>query len=173
MKSNIKLIIGIMIGCIISGGIGAAAYSLLSKDIQFTPDNPNWQAGNVEDALNSLYISRANNEYSTEEKVVGKWIDGKPIYQKTFILTSTTNNMENVDASSLNVDQFIDGFARVWLVDSGVSYMTIVHSNGTGKYIGYSETNKFFYGSHNNASSQKRWRDLTVQYTKTTDQAHS
>ena len=30
----------------------------------------------------------SSEEYSTEEQVIGKWIDGKPVYQKTFILAS-------------------------------------------------------------------------------------
>lgn len=33
-----------------------------------------------------------DTDYSTEEKIVGTWIDGKPIYQKTFIVTSGITN---------------------------------------------------------------------------------
>jgi hypothetical protein len=34
----------------------------------------------------------SETEYSTDEKVVGTWIDGKPIYQKTFEITSGISN---------------------------------------------------------------------------------
>ena len=27
------------------------------------------------------------NMYSTDEQIVGRWIDGKPLYQKTFVQT--------------------------------------------------------------------------------------
>ena len=36
------------------------------------------------------------NLYSTTERVVGQWIDGKPLYQKTFNMTEAFN----VNASS-------------------------------------------------------------------------
>ena len=32
------------------------------------------------------------SEYSTTEKIVGKWIDGKPLYQKTINFGSLPNN---------------------------------------------------------------------------------
>lgn len=34
------------------------------------------------------------NEYSTKEKIVGKWIDGKPIYRKTIFVSSLPNNAD-------------------------------------------------------------------------------
>ena len=40
-----------------------------------------------------LYCIKAKsqgNGYSLDEQIVGTWIDGKPIYQKTFMCTSTT-----------------------------------------------------------------------------------
>ena len=37
--------------------------------------------------------SAANNVYSTEETVVGTWIDGKPIYRRTFITTLIAGNL--------------------------------------------------------------------------------
>lgn len=33
----------------------------------------------------------AENVYSTEERVVGQWIDGKPIYRKVFAITSPSS----------------------------------------------------------------------------------
>lgn len=49
---------------------------------------------------------RCKNEYSTTEKVVGKWIDGKPLYEKAFVFTTATglqqwhevnHNIQNID----------------------------------------------------------------------------
>lgn len=44
------------------------------------------------DPINFNYEQRLqrleNNDYSTEEQVIGKWIDGKPLYRKT--ITGTT-----------------------------------------------------------------------------------
>lgn len=54
MKNNIKLIIGIIIGVLLSG-ITVYAATYLSKDATFSPSDENWNVNNVEDALNELY----------------------------------------------------------------------------------------------------------------------
>ena len=41
----------------------------------------------TENRLNKL---ENNNVYSEEEQIIGKWIDGKPIYRKVIITTSPT-----------------------------------------------------------------------------------
>lgn len=47
------------------------------------------------------------HEYSIEEKVVGKWIDGKPLYEKTIYIASVTSgtsyqhNISNVKDISI------------------------------------------------------------------------
>ena len=44
------------------------------------------------------------NKYSTTEEVVGTWIDGKPLYRKSFNYTATTGEVIVADLSSLNID---------------------------------------------------------------------
>ena len=57
MKSNGKLIFGILIGALLFGSIGGYAASMLSsKDITYTATNNNFKAGNVSDALDTLYL---------------------------------------------------------------------------------------------------------------------
>lgn len=74
--------------------------------------------------------------YSTEEKLVGRWIDGSPIYRKTYTgtVSVTANQRQNIvleSAATCEVDT---------LVNVG-GYMT----TGTGSYgknaIPFSETN--------------------------------
>ena len=49
--------------------------------------------------------SSANDIYSTNETVIGTWIDGKPLYRKSFNYTVTTGDSIIVaDLSSLNID---------------------------------------------------------------------
>ena len=58
MKSNGKLIFGILIGALVFGSIGGYAASMLSsRDITYTSTNSNFKAGNVGDALDTLYES--------------------------------------------------------------------------------------------------------------------
>jgi len=44
----------------------------------------------------------SNNNYSTEEQVIGTWIDGRPVYRQTFE-TTTTNNKVLVNTGDVDV----------------------------------------------------------------------
>ena len=55
------------------------------------------------------------DDYSTNEQVIGKWIDGKNIYRKTYKVTNiSSSNVDLVDVSGLNFDTIIKlyGFVR-------------------------------------------------------------
>ena len=100
-------------------------------------------------------------EYSTTEKKVGIWIDGRPIYSITIettneisIVADTWNTVDNV--SSLNIDMIIDckimNNKYCWY-----SHLTRVSSN-----------NLQIYGAIPNGAG---WggKYFTIYYTKTTD----
>ena len=106
-----------------------------------------------------------NNVYSTEETVVGRWIDGKPIYRKSFKVIS------------------ISGFTD--LTDVGV-YEDLVTSHGYWLYaarklmLPYYGNNSAFYAEISDANKLRLYSDgicanrevvLTLEYTKTTDNA--
>lgn len=115
--------------------------------------------------------------YSTTEKVVGEWIDGKPLYSKTFTFTDnhTTNNstVEVNHAHNLtNVDTiFIDqghSFAvsgdtsfilgRTYISNSNIAITMSAIVNATNI-----RTEIFYKGSISFTFT------ITVNYTKTTD----
>ena len=59
-------------------------------------------------AIDDNHIKEVTNAYSTNEQIIGKWIDGKPIYRKVIDLgalpnTSTVNIPHNID----NLDRII------------------------------------------------------------------
>ena len=60
-------------------------------------------------AIKNIYMN-PENIYSTDEAVVGKWIDGKPLYHKVITVSGTFNTMdaEVTDVSSLNIDELVD-----------------------------------------------------------------
>ena len=123
------------------------------------------------------------NDYSTTEKIIGTWVDGKPIYQKTFSTTSpvcTTNGTEVTKDVSIgaNVDTIVD--VKGTLINStGATHIlpavisSTVQSNTKIPQIKVN-------GRTNNASSDKNkvrisnsYADfsnlpmyITVQYTK-------
>lgn len=105
--------------------------------------------------------------YSDDEREVGVWMDGKPLYQKTVKVTSIARNVWNsylVDADA--VIKNIDG----WYGDANnrlpLNYFTgSVMMNRTSDHAdGYFS----LYGSGTLATAI-----VTVQYTKTTDVAGS
>lgn len=113
--------------------------------------------------------------YSTEEQVVGKWIDGKPLYQKTLVSTS---------AASASTGKYVAIGASVdkGFVVSGYFDMQTTLCNALCDLSG---DNKFFRVRvvPNAATSNKNtleiltqnsnWTNrtvyVTIQYTKTTD----
>ena len=118
--------------------------------------------------------------YSEEERMIGRWTDGKPLYQKTIITTNTTiNNWVRVDVSSLNIDNICDLYGQFtryinnknyWYEFTGAenlynsNYVGVLRfdfENGDGELtyrINFEATNKQIF---------------TLQYTKTTDSADS
>ena len=121
------------------------------------------------------------SKYSTEERVVGEWIDGKPIYQKTLLIDALT------DTSSLKYKyQSVDAsIALVIKVDSVACSDNANQPNWIGTVPAMFDTSNYIYVGvqTNSASSNKNsiqiaykgsnsWVKkliVTVQYTKTTD----
>lgn len=102
-------------------------------------------------------ISGGLHEYSTEEQIVGTWIDGKPIYERVF--TDVNVSLATADWHYVNVT--IDNFKFV--IDS-------FGFDGTYqcfKPFGASNNNNQLWWRHNNVNNTINI--ITVQYTKTTD----
>ena len=134
--------------------------------------------------INSNLISSEN--YSTNEEIVGKWIDGKPIYRKVIPISARTINYSSngwslTAATISNFDKLIR------------SEGTIITSSGTRKPIGQngwnalkanlSFINQFWievssngnvylysvFGSSNGNSMVIQDSYIILEYTKTTD----
>ena len=63
------------------------------------------------------------NDYSTEEKVVGKWVDGKPLYRKTYNTYTEENGVYFLDRSDFTAIadiKFGHGTARIRFSDQHV-----------------------------------------------------
>ena len=120
--------------------------------------------------------------YSTEEREIGVWLDGKPLYQKTTVYNSTNTSGGQIeqDVSSLNIDTcvYLDGFCD----RSGTGYGPLwyrfnCYENDNYfaflRYDDYGNNHNIVYkikfGTGENTSKQV----ITIRYTKTTDQAGS
>lgn len=163
---------GKSIGIIIyttSGTVGAYALIPLKKDDTIIIENTSdetwaWQPITIYGVVKENYL----HEYSTEEKVVGKWIDGKPLYEKViaFSLTGSGNlsyahNIENLHE---------------------IHFISMLHGNSENKiktcrtYVPwYNEASIYFDEItttdiliyHN--SNRTEFYEFIIRYTKTTD----
>lgn len=115
--------------------------------------------------------------YSEDEQVVGRWTDGKPLYQKSVTLlnvsASTNTHVEIFDASGLNIENVIDISGTIGnssKTEVGVVPWISESSNVLkGDRIHYYRSdNKFKFDTFNDSWSAADIR-FTFKYTKTTD----
>ena len=147
------------------GGSGGSSALSEMTDVTFT----NLQANNILKYNGSVWVNGNDlHEYSTEEKVVGKWIDGKPIYEKVinsgYLLNSGTIS---IDVSSLNIDSFIQ-LRGMTFTDDKTQFRPIT--------LGTSDNNAIRIDFTNNNIRIITWSNwsaynsfIVIQYTKTTD----
>lgn len=112
------------------------------------------------------------HEYSTSEKVVGKWIDGKPLYEKTI----SVSNSERIDKDYVyahgisNIETSMVAFAFVYNSSDNSSIpMPVMSDTDTGLSVRINNQNLFFRGTNYFAANANRTLYVVVQYTKTTD----
>lgn len=107
------------------------------------------------------------NDFSTTEKVIGTWINGKPLYRKTVTFTPTNTNQNDYAHNISNVN-------RIW-VDDGDSFLAI---NDISLPVNYSRGTDYLYTHANRDNvtmkiSANGWLNypayVTLKYTKTTD----
>lgn len=123
--------------------------------------------------LGGTFMVGTNNSdyYSTDEKVVGVWTDGRPLYQKTYSLTTPSTTADTIIGSldSSCIVREMTGF-----VENAGAYLPIMFKYGddSNNYI-------IIYISATNVRCKvasgytSKPVHLTVKYTKTTDTAGS
>ena len=95
-----------------------AVSSVFATNAYLSARDISYGSSNVENALNDLYTLKGNDEnYSTDEKAVGKWIDGKPIFRKTY-------NFGNISANSTKAISISDIYSTIdqLITISGATY---------------------------------------------------
>lgn len=112
-------------------------------------------------------IFSSDLDYSTEEQLTGKrWIDGKPIYQKTIkyegvLQTNVCIYQDDNIAEIINVfnKYFYDTNFSAWNSEISGIYQTNIINRGNGLYGDIAS-------AYDNRITKSR---CTIQYTKTTD----
>lgn len=128
-------------------------------------------------ATKNIYLN-PSLDFSTSEKVVGTWVDGKTAYQKTIIIDSLTGFVDNtfttfnVDVASLNIDSVIhiNGILKVstgtW---QEINYRASNSGLQTKLQAVVNGTNDRIEVLSNTSGVNGCMVYITLQYTKTTD----
>lgn len=104
----------------------------------------------------------AKHTYSTDEHIVGVWIDGKPIYEKTFDLTGLGLPLNVAD---LHIDNALtlDGYHT-----NNDSYIQLNESlSGISAWCHFVKSTNEYRGALTGLTATKTI--ITITYTKTTD----
>ena len=132
-------------------------------------------ATNVQEAIDELAENSGGSSYSTEEQIVGTWIDGKTLYERTFdcgYLPNGTTKEVNIDSNvmpvrywgiAINTKDSESGQTTRALpfLDSDTANMIRVDTQRSGSSASIrikTYTSWAFYYAY-----------VTIQYTKTTD----
>lgn len=120
-------------------------------------------------------------KYSTDEQVVGEWIDGKPIYQKTLDLINVTNTGRTpIDISSLNYETMLSMRGTIRYHASNASGPIYGRTTDGGSWVDATNCYDIFLEPNGilvvrnaiDSTSGKNvniYHYVTLQYTKTTD----
>lgn len=128
---------------------------------------------------NFALATNVSDYYSTDEKIVGVWVDGKPLYQKTIIDTmpdnATSGTMVNkkIDVSSLNIDRFAKWFG---MMKTSTGWCMLPHVDGSCNVtngLNYGDSDSALWLRNGNAFYNGATTYVTIQYTKTTDSVGS
>lgn len=119
------------------------------------------------------------NLYSTTERVVGQWIDGKPLYQKTIAITSgmpSSGGRTEFNHNIENIDYIVSQRARIIYPDSMVGMeCDSVYIDGpdslSNTQIAMVAVNATKIILKNTKTLANTELYVTLQYTKTTDSA--
>lgn len=151
------------------GGSGGSSALSDMTDVSFS----NLKENNILKYNGSVWINDDNlHEYSTEEKVVGKWIDGKPIYEKVIYTDITDRNWHDIQ-----MDVSIDNIIKLkGILYRGDGYFMELQGN---VYPNDVERGMVYYNKNNNyiryvvlyssVNLSYAYLYIIIQYTKTTD----
>lgn len=108
-------------------------------------------------------------KYSTEEQIIGEWIDGKPLYQKTVVIENPSVNWTTMNSYGIaNIDMLVSADRR-YFVDNNTWQGSEFEYGNDEEYIRslfLKSSFRLLTKGNGNVVSKVV---VTLQYTKTTD----
>lgn len=115
--------------------------------------------------------------YSTDERCIGRWIDGRPLYRK--VITGTTTNTTNGTFANTEIDLNIANRKDFWIrtafyYDSYGDSLAMPYTNNSGYIIKAMLLRENKLRVMTNSSDFNSLQFIvTIEYTKTTDTANT
>lgn len=107
------------------------------------------------------------HHYSTDEQIVGTWIDGSTLYEKTVDIGSLPNTSEKSSAHNIsNIDKVISvvGYA----INSSKANLPLPYSNPTSQYTISVNVNTTYIVVQTGSDRSSYSGYVTIRYTKST-----
>ena len=131
---------------------------------------------------NTSVLSTPENNYSTTEKVIGTWIDGKPLYQITIqntmpiVTTDGTRATKYINITDLSIRQVVNVYG-IAINQSNLESVTLDSHNNAGAFsfvsLYRSDSNinivDMIFLASSRLSQSENPCYITIQYTKITD----
>lgn len=126
---------------------------------------------NLQQKINDSF--KENNTYSTEEQVIGTWIDGKPIYRKVISIGSLPNNGSvSISTDITNIEQMTDMKMiwrdtedKAWINQNRIDSLSVM----VRYYYRYSNNTIWISAIGADWSRRTSNAYAILEYTKTTD----
>ena len=125
----------------------------------------------------SPYLGINSDIYSLEEKQIGSWVDGKPVYQKTIyfqyinLVPTGTYYYYSYDLTSLSIKYNISIEGTFYdSVDDARYPITLISPNSEySLYCMFEDKRLFFLSKSSYGTNRIQDIYVTIKYTKTTD----
>lgn len=149
--------------------------------IRYTKTTDTANSFNITQLSNFTKVTDDSNNYSTDEKVIGTWIDGKPLYQKTITGYSIPSGITDGTNKAVTIDPSVSNLSRITSIDGFIASDTSTSMLPLNGILGTSNSSSVFsVGAYvttankvnvtcNKASLSGFSIFLTIRYTKTTD----
>lgn len=117
------------------------------------------------------YNLSTNDVYSTEEQVVGTWIDGKPLYKKTLEFTKITDCQLTESLATLDIDNLVvDDAGSFFITDANfILPLNMSHTLDDYARVYFYKNNSSIYIEFGSVYTMSKDIYVTIKYTKTTD----
>lgn len=124
-------------------------------------------------SLSSQLSNKQNKlDYSTEEQDTGiKWIDGKPLYQKTIIVTSIVSGANIINHNISNIDRIVNMSGTFFATNNSSPIPNEISDNAWSLNMYDFGLTSFSLSIGSNWVQYFDHIQVTMQYTKTTDTA--